>query len=72
MNRRGCTLTQRFSKICPAVSITDTAAVSIPFRRETEVGEPDFGVSHQRYLAHLFVGQREVEYLDIFRQPFDP
>ena len=45
---------------------------SIPFRRETEIGEPALGASHLGDLVHLVVGQREVEDIDIFRQPFDP
>src|ERR1700733_14116857 len=47
-------------------------SASIPFRRETEIGEPALGASHLGYLAHLVVGQREVKDVDVFRQPFDP
>src|ERR1700726_2113901 len=47
-------------------------AHSIPFRRETEIGEPALGVPHPGDLMHLLVRQREVEDVDIFGQPFDP
>src|SRR5258708_2707111 len=44
---------------------------SIPFRRETEIGEPALGACHSKNLPHLLVGQCEVENVDVFRQPFD-
>src|ERR1035437_1137323 len=47
-------------------------SASIPFRRETEIGQPALGASHLGYLVHLVGRQREVEDVDIFRQPFDP
>src|SRR5438876_7154971 len=72
ISTRSVTLTLSEGAIDPAASIAGTAAVSIPFRRETEIGEPDFDVSQQRDLAHLLVGQHEVENVDIFRQPLDP
>src|ERR1700736_97169 len=52
-------------------SIAADARPSIPFRRETEIGEPALGAAHLRYRHHLVVRQREVEDLDIFRQPLD-
>ena len=45
---------------------------SIPLRGETEIGEPAFGAGHLGYQVHLVRRQREVENVDIFRQPFDP
>ena len=40
---------------------------SIPFRRETEIGEPALAAAHLGYQDHLVVGQREVKNVDIFR-----
>jgi hypothetical protein len=73
MNRLGSTvLNQCFSKSPPTASIAASAATSIPFRRKTEIGEPAPGASHLEDLVHFVGGQREVEDIDIFRQPFDP
>ena len=49
-----------------------TRSLSIPFRRETEIGETPLGAAHGKNLPHLVVGQLEIENLDIFRQPLDP
>lgn len=57
--------------ICPAATIAAIAAASIPFRRETEIGEPALGAAQPGDLVHLVVGQFKVEDLDIFRQPLD-
>src|SRR5438105_12820038 len=47
-------------------------AVSIPFRRETEIGEPAVASRHRRYFGHLGLRKLEVEDLDVLRQPFQP
>src|ERR1700722_4806240 len=54
------------------VSTSLENALSIPFRPEAEIGEPALGASHPGDLMHLLVRQREVEDVNIFRQPFDP
>ena len=60
-----------FPDHAPAASIAGNAAASIPFRRKTEIGKPALGASHLGDLVHFVGGQREVEDVDIFRQPFD-
>src|SRR5258708_12219803 len=47
------------------------AAASIPFRRETEIGEPALGASHLGDALHLLAGKRKIEDVDVFRQPLD-
>src|SRR3979411_983641 len=60
-----------FSRSPQGASITRNGAVSIPFRRETEIGQPAPGASHSENLAHLLIREGEVEDVDIFRQPLD-
>src|SRR5580704_17558966 len=56
----------------PRSSIAAHAAVSIPFRRKTEISKPVPGASQPKDLLHLLAGQFEVEDIDVFRKPFDP
>src|SRR6202012_4912047 len=65
---RGSTvLDQRFDAV-PA----PTNHISIPFRRETEIGQPAPGAAHAGNLGHFVGRQLKIENIDVFRQPLDP
>ena len=72
MNRRGSTVFNHVFRNRPRRQHSGHRNSLNPISRETEIGEPDFSVSHQGDLAHLLIGQHEVEDVDIFRQPLDP
>src|SRR5205807_3812203 len=55
-----------------AVQLSRLGAIaSIPFRRETKIGQPGLGAPHPRYLVDLGIRQFEIEDINVLRQPFE-